>query len=200
MGITVGAYTGLITSEHNLRPNFVAFVSAICQPSVDQQNQLLAFPTIFDIDNAVGDQLDKLGEWIGVSRNLMQEVMGISVLPDAQYVILLKLFISQNQWGGTVPEIYNIWNTVFAAEGYKILVGDDQDMTMFIVLLNPPTDLLTLAVITEGYFLMVPAGVLLLGFYEPSLPFPGTPVFGWGAENATVAGWGVGAWVEPVVV
>ena len=71
---------------------------------------------------------------------------------------------------------------------------------MFIVLLNPPTDLLTLAVITEGYFLMVPAGVLLLGFYEPSLPFPGTPVFGWGAENATVAGWGVGAWVEPVVV
>jgi len=200
MGIQVSIYQALITSEHNQQPNFMAFVAAICQPSVDLQNQLEKLPSLFDVDLAVGDQLDKIGDWVGVSRDLNQEIMGVSQLPDAEYRILVKLFIAMNAWDGTIPGIYSIWNTVFSAQGYQILVQDNQDMSMLVVFLNPPTDILILAILTQGYFLLVPAGVLIVGFYEPSLPYPGTPIFGWGVENSKISGWGVGAWVEKIVV
>jgi hypothetical protein len=192
----VTQYVELITSEHNQRPNFVALISTICQASVDQQNLLLSFPQLFDVDTAAGDQLDKIGEWAGVSRNLKQEVMGISVLPDDSYRVLVKLFIAQNQWKGTVPDMYVIWNTLFGAQGFQILVQDYQDMSMAIVFINPPADVLTLAILTQGYFLMRPAGVFIIGFFKPSLP--DGPVFGFDAENATVSGFDVGDFVVPV--
>lgn len=176
----------------------MAFVAAICQASVDQQNQLLALPDKFNIDIAVGDQLDKIGAWAGVSRNLTQEVMGISVLPDASYRVLIKLFIAQNQWDGTVPGIYSIWNTLFGSLGYQILIGDFQDMTMAVLFVNPPADLLILAILTQGYFLLRPAGVLIIGYFEPSIP--GSPIFGFDVESSTISGFDVGAWAVPVVV
>jgi Protein of unknown function (DUF2612) len=191
-------YLSLIPSANNQRPLFLAFVAALVQASVDQQNVMLSLPSLFDIDVAVGDQLDKLGAWIGVIRNLNQEVDGVSVLPDASYRILLKLFIAQNNWDGTIPGMYSIWNTVFAAEGYQILVQDNQDMSMFVVFLNPPTDLLILSILTQGYFLLRPAGVEIIGYFMPSVP--GIPAFGFDVENSTVSGFDVGAWVEAIVV
>jgi Protein of unknown function (DUF2612) len=198
MSLTTSTYTALITSEHNQRPKFMAMIAAIVQAAVDQQNELSTFPALFDVDLAVGDQLDKIGLWVGVSRNLPIEVGGISTLPDASYRILVKLFIAMNQWDGTVPGIYNVWNSVFAAEGYKILVQDDQDMTMFVVFLNPPTDIVILSILTEGYFLLRPAGVRIIGYFEPSVP--SIPLFGFDAEDSMVSGFDVGDWVVPIVV
>lgn len=60
-------YTSLVTSEHQ-KPNFLATISALVQPLVDQQTMLAAVPTMFDLDNAVGDQLDVVGAWAGISR------------------------------------------------------------------------------------------------------------------------------------
>jgi Protein of unknown function (DUF2612) len=198
VSLTPSTYQALVTSEHNLRPNFMAWIAALVQPFVDEQNVLTSFPIIFDIDVAVGDQLDKIGQWVGVSRNLPIEIMGISTLPDASYRILLKLFIAMNQWDGTVPGIYTVWNTVFAAEGYQILVDDGQDMTMFVVFLNPPTDVVILAILTEGYFLLRPAGVRISGYFEPSVP--SIPLFGFDIEDSMVSGFDVGAFVVPIVV
>lgn len=121
---------------------------------------------------------------------------GITVLDDDDYRILLKLFIAQNQWDGTTPGIYDAWNSIFASEGFQILVGDNQDMTMVIVLLNAPTNIVILSIVTQGYFLLVPAGVLLEGFFEPSIV--GIPIFGFDVENSTISGWDVGAWMIPV--
>jgi Protein of unknown function (DUF2612) len=174
----------------------MALVAALCQGSVDQQNQLLNFSDIFDINEAVGDQLDKLGAWVGVSRNLNQVILGVSTLPDTQYAVFLKLFIAMNSWDGTVPGIYTIWDTLFAPQG-SILVQDNQDMSMAIVFQNPPTDLLTLAILTQGYWLLRPAGVLMVGFFEPSVP--GDPLFGFDVENSTISGFDVGAFVIAVV-
>jgi hypothetical protein len=85
---------------------------------------------------------------------------------------------------------------VFAGQPFQILIGDQQDMSMFFVFINPALSTLVLALITGGYFDLRPAGVLMRGYFKPSIP--GTPVFGWGIENATVAGWGHGAWVAPL--
>ena len=198
MSASASQYAALITSEHALRPKFVAWVQANVQPFVDLQNQLMALQWMVDIDVAVGDQLDKLGEWIGVSRYLKEPILTVTILDDTTYRILLKLFIAMNVWDGTVPGIYEVWNTVFAAQGYELFINDNQDMTMDVVLANPPSNLLVLAVLTGGYFLMRPAGVRITGYWEPSLPFPATPFFGLDAENATISGLDVGAWMVTI--
>jgi len=192
----ISTYLAVLTSEHNQKPNFVAMVSLFCQASVDQQNLLETFSTLFDVDFAVGDQLDKIGERVGVSRHLNRMVLGVDTLDDPTYRVLIKLFIAENTWDGTVPGIYNIWNAILASTYGPILVDDFQDMTMAIVLMVPPVGLLILAILTNGYFLMRPAGVGIIGFFTPSVP--GDPVFGFDAENASISGFDVGAWAIPI--
>jgi hypothetical protein len=119
---------------------------------------------------------------------------GVSSLDDADYRILLKLFIAMNSWDGTVPGIYSIWDTLFP--DYPILVQDNQDMTMTIAFLSPPTDPVILSLFTQGYFLMRPAGVRITGFYEPSIS--DDPIFGFDVESSVVAGFDVGAWMIPI--
>jgi hypothetical protein len=118
---------------------------------------------------------------------------GISVLDDDDYRTLLKLFIAMNSWDGTVPGIYTIWNSLFPE--YPILVQDNQDMTMTVVFINPPTNVVILALFTQGYFLLRPAGVRITGFFEPSGPLP---IFGADIENATISGPDVGYLVTPI--
>lgn len=64
----VSDYTSLVTSEHSVQPNFMATIMALVQPSVDQQKALAAMPGQFDLDVAVGVQLDVVGAWAGISR------------------------------------------------------------------------------------------------------------------------------------
>lgn len=120
-------------------------------------------------------------------------------LNDTQFRTLIKLFIAMNAWDGTVPDMYTIWDTVFAAEGLKILVQDNQDMTMTVVFLNPPIDIVVLAILTQGFFLLRPAGVMITGFFEPSFPTSQVPIFGFDVESAVIAGFDVGAWMIEIV-
>lgn len=82
-------YTRLITSEHNDKPRFMAMIEATVQGSVDLQNIQPEWPSLFDIYTAVGDQLDRLGEWVGASRNIAIPLTGVyftwqnNLIPDA---------------------------------------------------------------------------------------------------------------------
>lgn len=211
-------YTSLITSEHNDKPKFMAMVSLLGQWAVDRRNMLASIPALYDIDNAVGQQLDRVGEWVGISRNLalpltdvyfsfdtvglgfdegtwlgpFDPTTGLVSLPDGQYRILLYATIAANNWDGTVPGAYTAWNTVFAPLGYSILIQDNQDMTMDIALVGPAPDAITLALFTGGYLNLRPAGVGITTYYLPSIP--GGPLFGFDVENTAIAGFDVGAW------
>lgn len=198
MSVNINSYLALVTSEHNQRPDFMAMLGVFLQGSIDQQNLMRNFSMLFDVDLAVGDQLDKIGQWVGVSRNLNQSILGVTSLDDTNYRLLIRLFIAMNTWNGTIPGIYTIWNAILEATCGQILVQDNQDMSMLVVLLTPPTSLLILAILTQGYFLLRPAGVLINGFFEPSLPYPGTPLFGFDVENSTISGWDTGAWIIPI--
>ncbi len=68
MSKTVADYTGLITPWQSTKARFVATVSAGVAPYCDAQVVIASMPGQFDLDVAVGDQLDKTGEWIGQSR------------------------------------------------------------------------------------------------------------------------------------
>jgi hypothetical protein len=151
-------YTDLITSEHQNQPDYVQTVALSLQPYVDGQNVLASLPGLFDVDAAVGQQLDFVGQWVGITRYIQEPLAvyfswdvanlgwdagvwdttyeGSSVtvaLDDFHYRILIKAKIVANQWDGTVSGAYNSWNTLFAPEGYQILIqcGESQVVPFF---------------------------------------------------------------------
>ena len=74
---TLDYYLGLITSEYSSQPNAMATVEAVVQPKVDTIAFLQNLWQYFQLDSAVGDQLDKLGAWLGVSRNVSETLTGV---------------------------------------------------------------------------------------------------------------------------
>lgn len=61
-------YTQLITSEHNKRPKFTAMVAAVANAWGAVYDFTKTIPADFDLDAAVGAQLDVIGLWVGQSR------------------------------------------------------------------------------------------------------------------------------------
>lgn len=224
--VTVQQYLNLVTSEHNQKPKFMAMLGVELQPWVDMQNLLQTFSTVFDIAHAVGDQLDKIGQWVGQSRNLAIPLQGvyltwntsglgwgqgtwflpgdntsqIDTLPDDSYRVLLAAVIAANHWDGTVPGAYAIWQDLFSLLGMNILIQDNQNMTMFFVLINTGVNAVALALLTNGYVALRPAGVQITGYFQPSVA--NAPVFAWNVNpnNSNCAGWGVGCWIEQITV
>ena len=70
----MSGYLGLVTSEHRDRPRFMATVAAVTDPLCGLQELLETMRAAFDVDSAVGGQLDRTGEWIGRSRHLRLEL------------------------------------------------------------------------------------------------------------------------------
>lgn len=365
-------YTSLITSEHDLKPKFMAMIAAMIQPSVDLQNVLRSMLNAYDIDFAIGAQLDTVGLWVGASRNLEEPISGVFfswgvsglgwgqgtwfnpsfnqgvpllgtriqssggsailkyeisfgsgvaghtytasvlvlnqgltavtvnmnagttgvpgafllippgqtvqvnvsifetgsncgvgvpcsqqlrfntagvgdamdivafnpvyqdnggpnlitgpsttfggswtgfggnsvtltqnfpglvtslliTLPDDSYRTLLRGVIAANQWDGTVPGAYEIFNTVFGIEGFQILIVDNQDMTMTIIVLAQVLDAVAKSLLLSGLIIVRPAGVRITGYFGAV-----QPVFGFGEESSLISGWGVGNWLQLV--
>lgn len=215
--INAAQYTNLITTEHATKPNFVATVALLVQPFVDLQNQLLLFQLLFDLDHAVGQQLDFIGQWIGPTRQIPipltnvfftwgtaglgwgqgvwlapgQSTSGLTILDDNSYRMLLRGTIVQNNWDGTVPGMYNILNIVFAGAPFQILIQDNQDMSMTVIILSGTMiDAVSMALLTNGFIIPRPAGVHITGYNQVA-----APIFGWGIQNSLVSGWGSGNWI-----
>lgn len=213
---SIDQYTQLITSEHNQQPNYTAMIAATVQPLVDGRNLAATFFQLYDLDLAVGQQLDVLGQWIGISRSVATPISGVFfsfdttglgwdqgswlgpfssgsnliLLSDDQYRLLLRAKIAINQWDGTVPNLYAILAQVFALTQVSLLVQDNQDMTMTVIILTGGTvDPVILALITGGYIVPRPAGVRITGYSQEQ-----APIFGWDTNNAIIQGWDTGQW------
>ena len=213
-GVYDNSYTALVTNEHSL-PKFLAIINALTQPFIDLQNQLNQFPQLFDVDQAVGDQLDIVGQWVGVSRNLQIPLTGVyfsldiagvgldqgtifgpydpttqlDVLPDDSFRQLIYAAIANNQWDGTIPNAYSFMEQVFP--GNTFFIQDNQDMSMLIgVVGSAPLNAVTYALLTGGYLKLQPAGVEINGYVTASVQ--GAPLFGLDVENSIVSGLDVG--------
>lgn len=162
----------------------MAVMAIILQPLCENIDTLATMPELFDIDVAVGDQLDKTGEWIGVSRTLNQEVDGVTVLDDDHYRLVLYAAILRNHWDGTIPNAYEIWDRLNT--GYGIIIIDNQNMTMAFGLTGGTPDSLTLALLNSGYLTPRPMGVLSLG------SFTELPLFGLDRDDDFISGFDVG--------
>lgn len=211
---TLISYLNLITSEHREKPNFVSTVSASVDPLVSLQNVLAKMPLNFDIDTAIGKQLDILGIWIGRSRYIKTPLVGVYFtfddtigdgwdsgvwqgpfdptsglvsLPDENYRTLLKAKIAANHWNGSIPDAYKIWTTVFSDS--IILIQDNQNMSMTVGIISSNFNAIDVALLTGGYIPLKPEGVRIAGY----LVSPG-PMFAFDADSDVLAGWDEGLW------
>lgn len=75
--MTLADYIGLITSWHSDKPKFVNTVATLVQPLVDAQEMLAKLTADFDIDTAIGVQLDQVGQWVGRTRYIEQPIAGV---------------------------------------------------------------------------------------------------------------------------
>lgn len=181
----VTPYLDRITSKHNQQPDFIAFLTAILQPLADALALAeSALVTCFDLDTAVGVQLDMVGLWIGRTRQLSIPIsnvyftldtgpgcdMGILRgpfdpgtqllnLPDAQYRTLLYATVAANHWDGTIVGAHNAYAIIFGPSGFSLLIRDFDDMSMDFILGGPIPDAVTLALFKGGYLSLKPAGV-----------------------------------------
>lgn len=214
----VEPYADLITSEHNQQPKFMDMVRSVLKPFADIQALLASFPILYDLDVATGSQLDVIGKWVGVSRQLTLPISGvyfsfdtagvgfdegtwfgpfnpdtgIVFLPDDAYRTLLRARIANNQWDGSIDGAYQAWDVLFAGTDFQILIQDYGDMHMAFAFLGQVPDALTLALITGGYLNLKPAGVKVDAYFTPTVP--NAPYFGFDAQNDSIAGFDTGAW------
>ncbi len=212
-------YLDLIPAEHRDKPNFTAMVSYNVQPSVVIQNILLSLIPKYDIDLAEGTQLDDIGYWVGVSRNIAVPVSGVffswdgdpsvgweygvwqpngaptevTSLPDDVYKTVLKARIAANHWDGTIEGAYKIWDELFT--NITILIQDNHNMTMYMAFVGGIVDSLTLALITGGYIPLKPEGVRIAAYF---VAVDDGPVFSWDLDSPTLQGWDQGSWMLEV--
>lgn len=180
-------YLELIISEYATKELFNAYVKAfldMISPAVDCAN---SFNEIFKLDNAVGDQLDKLGSLLNLTRELPVSDPDIpSVLNDEYFRMVIKSRILSNHWDGTMKGLADIINTVYPDAVYQII--DNQDMSYQIIMIDPGADMTKSALLFNGYIIPKPAGVRV------NYTLQDKPLFGWDSDTAFIKGWDNGIW------
>ena len=122
-------YLGLVTHQYQMSPNAIAWLTGVLQMLIDVDSLTENMYTYFDIDNAVGVQLDALGSALGQSRYLpFNPTDGSSpILTDELYRSILRFKIGVNSWNGQVDSIYALWAQLFPNVGMQLV--DNQDMS-----------------------------------------------------------------------
>lgn len=144
-------YTALITPWQSTKARFVATVRAQVAPQCDAQAFVASLPQAFDLDEAIGAQLDIVGQWIGRDRyvpiplpdtTFALDIEGrgldqgywrtgfdatdaISALPDELFRPLLYAKVLANSWDGTAAGALVIVRTYLADPATLIFVNDD---------------------------------------------------------------------------
>ena len=210
-------YQALVTSEHNQQPNYMAVIAATLQPLADQIDVTNTIALLYDLDTAVGSQLDTVGQWIGPSRYLDIELVNVyfsfdtaglgfdqgawapagggnvlTALPDDEYRLLLYATVAANHWDGTVPDALKLLNSFWNPLGYTMYIIDGQDMTMAFVLVGATPNAVTTALYAAGYLDVRPAGVLISNHYINNT---GGPIFGFDEQDTFIAGFDHGFWL-----
>jgi len=213
-------YTALITSEHADKPNFVALVAAVAGAMADANNAVRALDAAFDLDTAIGVQLDAVGLWIGFSRYISTPLnvyfsldiaglgfdqgswqgpfdgsQGLTRLDDATYRTMLRVKIGANHWDSTMPSFLSIASQIFAGTGTLLFGSDNQDMTMSVYVGGTPAPAVLLALLKNSYSALKPEGVGAF-YYKPSVD--SMPFFGFDIQTSNVAGFDAGAWSIPL--
>jgi len=186
------AYTALIAGAHWQKPKYTQLIYELTQPLVVAQERLASLAvTDFDLDTAVGAQLDAVGVRVGLSRQLplkvtdlyfaLDDVDGIGLdlgiwwtpldpldglvsLSDGAYRLVLKAKIAANQFSGKNRSVYDYIDAVMSPWGLSpsdYTVTDGQDMTMTLAYDKASANPVLWEILTRRLIDICPAGVTL---------------------------------------
>lgn len=152
---SVNPFPSLVTS-YNQKPKFLAMIESLTDGLYSFQQLAQILPSLFNIDTAVGQQLDVLGQWIGVSRTLSISKRWFSfnepyegfdlgdwflfgdvpyrlvTLIDPLYRIILKAKILVNNFDGTRPSFEAILNQIFVIDQVSFTIQETAPMNITI--------------------------------------------------------------------
>jgi hypothetical protein len=213
---TLDYYLDLITSAYSEQPNAMATVKAVVQPKVDLIAFLQNLYKYFQLDTAVGDQLDKLGAWIGASRNVTFPLTGVYFsldsatlgldqgsmqgkydpdtglvkLPDDVYLKVINLirFLYHNRC--TIPKLHEALDQLYP--NCNLIIQNNGDLTVFYGLTATPENNLITQLFLQGYLSFAPAGCNVVGNIISSPDATPIPFFGLDYETIAYSGLDVG--------
>lgn len=214
----IDEYLALVAPQHRDRPRFIASLTAALQPLVDTMNMLAALPASFDLDLAIGVQLDAVGLWVGVTRRVSIPITGVFfsfdtsgvgfdqgvwrgphdsttsvfLLDDETYRMLIRARIAANHWDGTLAGAADAYAYIFRDQNSHVFIQDNQDHTFTLNIAGYPLGTVAMALLTGGALPMRPGGVLLAAVNVASVG--GTPLFGFDDNTTLVGGFDVGSW------
>lgn len=175
-------FTGLVTTEHQDKPRYIETVSLSTQGYADQIALCSQAYDLYDLDNAVGVQLDAVGMWIGLSRFVSLDIQQffswdteglgwdqgvwweigdaesvVTQLQDGQYRQLLKIKIACNKFDGTLPSAIKILSDAVSTDGCTVTAAEGR-MSVAFTITGPISNVMK-AVISGNYIPLKPAGI-----------------------------------------
>lgn len=186
---TPASYADLITSEHRDKPRFNAVVQLLVSGLTDGMKVLASMPVLYQFNNAMGEQLDRVGEWVGLTRFVRVPSLGTVELSDADYRLLLISKIAANHFDGSFQQYQEILSSLFVGYGFTLVAVDNQDMSIDIFVLGATPTPLQLALMQGGYLPPKPEGVRV----NSVTAVGGNPIFGLDHDDEVISGPDVGA-------
>lgn len=222
MSMTLNDYIDLITSQHRSRPKFRGVTAAAVAPLALTVGMVdTSMLQAWDIDTAIGTQLDQVGEWIGATRYVEQPLVGVYfswddvvetgwghgywqgkydpstgviALADDVYRLVLYAKIASNNWPGTRETIESIWDDSLGDTSTLALV-DHQDMSITIGLQGISINNVLLYILTSGRIPLKPEGVRLREYIVSD-----DRIFGFDADSPTIGGWDEASWGSEIIM
>lgn len=211
-------YIGRLSPWNRQKPRFVATVTASLDPILATQQLLDQIVPAFDLDTAVGAQLDINGLLVGEDREIAVPISGIYFeldsaslgldqanwkgpfdpdsgivrADDSLFRKLIRAKIYSNHWDGTMEDINPAFAALFSDNpGTRVFVRDNQNMTMDVCISGALPSLIYQELLKAGYSGVKPATVRLT-YYLTSVD--GMPIFGFDANNQYLGGLDQSAW------
>ena len=151
-------YTDLIPSKNYVKENYMRYVEMVLRLSVNLGTMLDDMDFAFEIDNAAGDQLDTIGELVGLKRLLsFVPTEKTRLMDDDEYRAMLKIKIGRNVWDGTNQGAIELYKKVLLDKA-QIYITDNQDMSVYLHIEGTIAHRLA-EIISSTDGLVVPAGV-----------------------------------------
>jgi hypothetical protein len=175
-------YANLLIFQYINKPKAYAMVSAQVLP-VFMDQLPVAVQEAFNVNTAIGVQLDVIGKYVGVSRN-GYTLSGPVTLGDDDYRQLIKMVIIKNNSGSSLSTIQSLLAANFPGQ---ILVSDNQTMGLNYVLIESLGTSDLLEILATGGYLPAPMGVQVSTTVVPEHT---NPFFGfrtYSAPDTTVA-------------
>ncbi len=210
-------YAGLAIPYHRSRPKFQAMIEGLTGAMVDARDLLDKLPAAFDIDEAIGVQLDVVGKWVGRSRVIPVPLedpwfrwdragrgwnegiwrgpysfgTGKTILDDDTYRRLLYAKRAANAWDGRRQTGEAALRIYISDPATHLWIQDGFDMSDAVCVSGHLPGLVDCFIIALNLIPVKAAGVRR---YYAFTSVDGAPLFGFDLQNSFLSGWDSGAW------